>query len=98
MKLQNGTSATRVAILELTGPSGSGKSTVYRHLAADSEGYLAPIVRFLPGMVLKSRVYWLGAPLVLLLFRELFVAMYLDNKRDSLGTGVPNWHRFSSAW
>ncbi|MFQ6029257.1 MAG: hypothetical protein ACE5Q6_17405 [Dehalococcoidia bacterium] len=75
----------RVPIVELTGPSGSGKSTVYRHLAAESDCQLAPIVRFLPGMVLKSRIYWLLAPLVLVLFRRLFLAIWQDRKREALG-------------
>ena len=75
----------RVPILELTGPSGSGKSAVYRHLAAGQPGPLVPIVRFLPGLVLKSRIYWLLAPLMLALFRRLLLAIYREKKGKALG-------------
>ena len=83
-EMQDGMLNRRVPLLELAGPSGSGKSTTYRQLAASSGDQLAPIVRFLPGLVLKSRAYWLLSPVVLVLFRKLLLEVYRDREGRTL--------------
>ena len=62
-------------VLELAGPSGAGKSAVYRYLSASTRERLTPIVRHIPGLIYHSRVYWLLAPLILLKFRALCLAI-----------------------